>query len=160
MNGNFADAEVRFGSPTHLRQHLDTKKRKGHREALKEHEARGAGSKDRGSGGASSEKDAGSIIAFMDGVKPYTSKMVRFIIGSSNNRWFRIYLRSSSTRAFRARLGETFINEQHHRGIQDLFSSEDNFCTANLVMSLLFRSYPRQVILRLKQLLSRSSSLG
>ena len=33
-NGGFADAEVRFGSLTHLRQHLDTK-RKGHREALK-----------------------------------------------------------------------------------------------------------------------------
>ena len=31
-NGDFADAEVRFGFPTYLRQHLDTKK-KGHREA-------------------------------------------------------------------------------------------------------------------------------
>ena len=61
-NGDFADAEVRFGSPTHLRQHLDTK-RKGLREALKEHEARGAGSKGGRSGGASSEKDAGSVIA-------------------------------------------------------------------------------------------------
>ena len=40
-NGDFADAEVRFESPAHLRQHLDTK-RKGHREALKEHEARWA----------------------------------------------------------------------------------------------------------------------
>ena len=80
-NGDFADAEVRFGSPTHFRQHLDTK-RKGYREALKEHEADGAGSKGGGSGGASSEKDAGSIIAYMDGVKPFTSKMVRFIIDS------------------------------------------------------------------------------
>ena len=80
-NGDFADAEVRFGSPTHLRQHLGTK-RKGHREALKEHEARGAGSKGGGSGGASSEKHAGSIIAYMDGFKPFTSKMVRFIIDS------------------------------------------------------------------------------
>ena len=84
----FADAEVRFGSPTHLRQHLDTK-RKGHREDLKEHEARGTGSKGGGSGGASSEKDAESIIACMDGVKPFTSKMVRFIIDNSNNRRFR-----------------------------------------------------------------------
>ena len=87
-NGDFADSEVRFGSPTHLRQHLDTK-RKRHREAVKEHdETRGAGSKGGGSGGASSEKDAGSIGAYMDGVKPFTSKMVRFI-GSSNNPWFR-----------------------------------------------------------------------
>ena len=31
-NGDFADAEVRLGSPTHLRQHLATN-RKGHREA-------------------------------------------------------------------------------------------------------------------------------
>ena len=81
VNGDFANAEVRFGCPTHLGQHLDTK-RKEHREALKEHEARGAGSKGGGSGGASSEKDAGSIIAYMDGVKPFTSKMVRFIIDS------------------------------------------------------------------------------
>ena len=80
-NGDFADAEVRFGSPTHLRQHLDTK-REGHREALKEHEAGGAGSKGGGSGATSSEKDAGSIIAYIDGVKPFTSKMVRFIIVS------------------------------------------------------------------------------
>ena len=79
VNGDFANAEVRFGCPTHLGQHLDTK-RKEHREALKEHEARGAGSKGGGSGGASSEKDAGSINAYMDGVKPFTTKMVRFII--------------------------------------------------------------------------------
>ena len=78
---DFADAEVRFGSPTHLRQHLDPK-RKGHREALKEHEARGAGSKGGGIGGASIEKDAGSIIAYMDGVKLFTRKMVRLIIDS------------------------------------------------------------------------------
>ena len=64
-----------------------------------------------GSGGASSEKDAGRIIAYMDGVKPFTCKMVRFIINSSSNRRFRTYLRSSSTRASRARLGETLINE-------------------------------------------------
>ena len=62
---------------------------KGHREAVKEHEARGAGSKGGGSGGALSEKDAGSIIAYMDSVKAFTSKMVRSIIDSSNNRWFR-----------------------------------------------------------------------
>ena len=67
--------------PTHLRQHLDTKS-KGHREALKEHETRGAGGKGGGSGGASSVKHAGSIIAYVDGVKPFTSKMVRFIIAS------------------------------------------------------------------------------
>ena len=84
-NDYFADAEVRFGSPTHLRQHLDTK-RNGNREALKQHEARGAGSKGGGSGVASSEKDAGSIIAYMDGVKPLTSKMVPLIIDSSNKR--------------------------------------------------------------------------
>ena len=81
-NGDFADAEVRFGSPTRSRQHLDTKKRKGHREALKEHEARGAGGKGAGSGRASSEKGAGSIIAYMDGVQPFTSKMVRVIIST------------------------------------------------------------------------------
>ena len=69
----------------------------GHREALKEHEAQGAGNKGGGSGGASSEKDAGSIIAYMNGVKPFTSKMTRFIIDSSNNRW--------------PRLGETFTKE-------------------------------------------------
>ena len=87
-NGDFADSEVRYGSPTHLRQHLDTK-RKGHREVLKKHdEARGAGSKGGGSGGASREKNAGSIIAYIDGVKAFTSKMLRFI-DSSNNRWFR-----------------------------------------------------------------------
>ena len=40
-------------------------KRKRHREALKEHEARGAGSKGGGSGRASSEKDARSISAYM-----------------------------------------------------------------------------------------------
>ena len=33
-NGDFADSEVRFWSPTRFRQHLDTE-RKGHREALK-----------------------------------------------------------------------------------------------------------------------------
>ena len=88
VNGDFADAKVRFGSPTHLMQHLDTKM-KGHREALKEHKARGACSKGGGSGGASSEKDARSIIAYMDGVRPFTSKMVRFIIDKSSNRWFR-----------------------------------------------------------------------
>ena len=87
-NGDFADAEVKSGFPTHLRQHLDAK-RKGHREAPKEHEARGAGSKGGRSVGASSEKDAGSVIAYMDGVKRFTSKMVRFIIDSSNNRLFR-----------------------------------------------------------------------
>ena len=52
---------------------------------------------------ASSEKDAGSIIACMDGAKPLASKMVRFIIDNSKNRLFRTSLRSSSTRAFRAR---------------------------------------------------------
>ena len=51
-NGDFTDAKVRFGSPAHLRQHLDTKW-KGHREALKGREARGAGGKGGGSGGAS-----------------------------------------------------------------------------------------------------------
>ena len=81
VNRDFADAGVRFGSLTHLRQHLDTRM-KGHCEALKEHEARGAGSKGGGSGGASSEKDAGSTIDHMDGVKPFTGKMVRFTIDS------------------------------------------------------------------------------
>ena len=81
VNRDFADAEVRFGSLTHLRQHLDMR-RKGHCEAVKEHEARGAGSKDGGSGEAWSEKDAGSTIDHMDGVKPFTGKMVRFIIDS------------------------------------------------------------------------------
>ncbi|CAN0431672.1 unnamed protein product, partial [Laminaria digitata] len=37
-NGDLGDAEIRYSSPTHLRQHLDTKKREGHREALKYHE--------------------------------------------------------------------------------------------------------------------------
>ena len=41
-NGDIVDAEVRLWSPTH-RQHLNTR-RKGHREALKYCEARGAGS--------------------------------------------------------------------------------------------------------------------
>ena len=95
-----------------MRQHLDTK-RKGHREALKEHEAHGAGDKGGGSGGASSEKnvgsiiaymggikpftsekDVGSIIAYMGGIKPFTSEMVRFLMDSSNNRLFRTFLRS------------------------------------------------------------------
>ena len=81
-NGDFADSEVRFGSPTHLRQHLDTK-RKGYREALKLHEARGAGSKGGGSGRASSEKGAGGIIAYVEDVKPFMSKTARFVIDSS-----------------------------------------------------------------------------
>ena len=87
-NGDFADAEVRFGSPTHLRQHLHTN-RKGLHVALKDDEARGSGSTGGCTGGASSEKDAGSAIAYIDGVKPFTSKRVRFIIDSSNNRRFR-----------------------------------------------------------------------
>ena len=99
-NGDFADSEVRFGSPTHLRQYLD-KKRNGRREALKEHEVPGAGSKGGGSGGALSEKDAGSIIACMDGVRLFTSKMVRFLIDISNNQWFRTCLRPSSTPVLR-----------------------------------------------------------
>ena len=80
-NGDFADSEVSLGPPTHLRQHLDTM-RKGHREALKEHEARGVGIKGGGGGGASSKKDAGSIIAYIDSFKPFTSKIVWFIINS------------------------------------------------------------------------------
>ena len=108
-NEDSADAEVKFGSPTHLRQNIDTKKRKGHREVLEEHEARGADGKGGRSGGASSEKDAGSIIVYMDGVNPFTSKMVRFIIDSSTIDG--LNLRSSSTRAFRARLGEILMNE-------------------------------------------------
>ena len=111
VNGDFADSEVRFGSPTHLRQHLDTK-RKGHREALKEHEACGAGIKGGGSGGASSKKDAGSIIAYMDGVSHSRARWLgSSSTASSNNRWFRTYLGSSSKRAFRARLGETLKRE-------------------------------------------------
>ena len=86
-NGDFADAGVRFGFPTHLRQHRHEQER--HRKVLKRHEARGAGSKGGGSGGVSGEKDAGSTIAYTDGVKPFTSKMVRFIIDSSNSRCFR-----------------------------------------------------------------------
>ena len=112
-NGDFADAEVRFGYPTHLRQHLDLKRkchRKGHREAPKEHEARGAGSKSGGNGGTSSEKGAGSIIAYMDSAKPFTSKMVRFIIDSFNLSVVQD-LRSSSTSAFRARLENTLVKE-------------------------------------------------
>ena len=46
-NGDVGNAEGGFESPTHLRQHLDTEG-KGHREALKEHEAREAGIKGRG----------------------------------------------------------------------------------------------------------------
>ena len=42
-----------------------------------------------GSGGASREKDAGSIIAYTDGVGPFTSKMVPFIMDHSTSRWFR-----------------------------------------------------------------------
>ena len=77
-NGDFADFEVRFGPPTHLRQHLDTN-RNGRRKALKGHEARGAGSKGGDSGGVSSKKDAGSMIAhyYIDGVKPFRRNMVR-----------------------------------------------------------------------------------
>ena len=63
-NDDFADGQVRFGSFTHLRQHLDTKW-KEHCETLQKHAARGAGSKSEGSGGASSEKDAESMIAYM-----------------------------------------------------------------------------------------------
>ena len=59
-NGDFTDADVWFGSPTKLCSRLQTK-RKGHREALKEHEARGEGSEGGRSGGASREKDAGNI---------------------------------------------------------------------------------------------------
>ena len=69
-----------------------------------------AGSNRGGSGGASSEKGAGSIVAYMDGVKPFTRKMVRFIIDSPNNRWFRTCDRYRPF-AFRARLGDTLINE-------------------------------------------------
>ena len=81
VNGDFADAEVRFGSATHLRKHQETKTT-GHRQALKEHEASGPGTKDGGSGGASSVKDAGSIIAYMDGRATFTRKIIRFIIDS------------------------------------------------------------------------------
>ena len=63
------------GPITYLRQHLDTR-RKGHREALKEHEARGAGGKGGGSGGASRRKYAESAIASMDGVKPFIHEQV------------------------------------------------------------------------------------
>ena len=76
-NGDFADAEVRFGSPTHFRQHQEDMKRKRHREAMKKHEARRAGKAE-----AAAEKDAGSTIAYMDGVKPFTGKMVRFFFDS------------------------------------------------------------------------------
>ena len=83
-NDYFADAEVRFESSIHLRQRLDTN-RNGNREALEKHEARGAGRKGGGSGVASSGKDAGSIIAYMDRVKPFTSKkLVPLIIDSLN----------------------------------------------------------------------------
>ena len=78
-NGVVVDAEVRFRPQTYFRQRLDTR-RKGHREAMEEHGARGAGSKGGGSCGASSENDAGSINAYMDGVKPLTRKMARLIV--------------------------------------------------------------------------------
>ena len=64
--------------------------RKGRREALKQDEGRGAGSKGSGSGGTSSEKNAGGIIAYIDRVKPFTHKMVWYIIDSSSNGCFRI----------------------------------------------------------------------
>ena len=88
-NGDLGDAEVRYSSPTHLRQHLDTKKREGHREALKYHEeeavaaggAKGSGISDSSSSGvAAGGKGAGAAIAFMDDVKPFTRKIARFII--------------------------------------------------------------------------------
>ena len=81
-NGDFTDSEDWFESPFHLRQHLDDK-RKGYRQALKKHEARGAGSKGGDSGGASSEKDTGIIIAYMDGVKPFMSTIVSFVIDTA-----------------------------------------------------------------------------
>lgn len=77
-NGDIGDAEVRYSSPTHLRQHLDTK-RKGHREALNAHEAAGANGS--GSGGAASGKD-GTVMDLLGGVKPFTRKMIRFVIDS------------------------------------------------------------------------------
>ena len=80
-NGDFALAEVRFGPLTYLKPRLDTEG-KGHPEAMEQHEERGAGSKGGGSGGALSKNDAGSINACMDGVKPFTRKMVRLIVDS------------------------------------------------------------------------------
>ena len=71
-----------------MRQHLEDAKRKSHHGVLKYHdEARGAGSKGGGSGGASSEIEAGSIVTYIDGLKPFTSKMVT-LVNSSNYRWF------------------------------------------------------------------------
>ena len=61
-NGDFADAEVRFGPPIHLRQHLDTKTTKGHREALKEHEARAAGRKGGGRAGPRARRMRGASM--------------------------------------------------------------------------------------------------
>ena len=112
-NGDLGDAEIRYSSPTHLRQHLDTKKREGHKEALKYHEeevataaaaaaAAAAGAKGSasasasgsgsgisdsgGSGGVGARgKGAGAAMAFMDDVKPFTRKIVRFLIDSQQS---------------------------------------------------------------------------
>lgn len=98
-NGDLGLAEIRYSSPTHLRQHLDTKKREGHREALKYHEEEAAAAagaaavsakaSDSGgssgwvaAGGKGAGEGAGAALAFMDDVKPFTRKIVRFIIDS------------------------------------------------------------------------------
>ena len=126
---------------------------------LEDQEVRGAGSKAGGSVRAFSEKDAGRIIAFMDGAKPFTSKMVGLIIVRSSNRRFRTCARYGRVR-FAQPLGDSlFVNKYHHEGSKTCFFG-DIFCIAILATSSLFPCYPRQVVLRPKQLLSRSSNPG
>eukprot|EP00904_Undaria_pinnatifida_P012881 jgi/Undpi1/8723/HiC_scaffold_25.g11187.m1 len=85
-NGDLDNAEIRYTSPTHLKQHLETK-RKGHRETLKGGRGRGSGSESgtgavEGGAASGEGQGQGTIVACMDGVRPFTMLTTRFIVGS------------------------------------------------------------------------------
>ena len=85
-NGDLDNAEIRYTSSTHLKQHLETK-RKGHREALKGGRGRGSGSESgtgavEGGAASGEGQGQGTIVAHMDGVRPFTMLTTRFIVGS------------------------------------------------------------------------------
>ena len=130
-NDDLADAEVRFGFSTQ-RQHLDTK-RKGHCEALKEHEARGVGSTGGGSVGTSIEKESGRTIA---GGKPFTSKIV----------WFTVFDDLELAVVVDARFSRKVRRDTATRGtsLMDINAiiCRGYFCACTLVMASIFARIP------------------
>ena len=108
-NGDFDDSKVRFGSSIYLRQHLDTE-RNGCREALKEHEVRGASSK----GGAVTEPRARRNRGASLPTRTASNHSRSRGSGSSSTTLLIDGFGLTCGRrrqAFRARLGETLINE-------------------------------------------------